>query len=70
MTFLPKHLRVALGLAGLLAVSLVLPLHAQGPGSGGPQPGGSPTVIPIDGGASLLLAGGAAYALKRLRKRQ
>ncbi|OON68641.1 hypothetical protein B0919_12225 [Hymenobacter sp. CRA2] len=46
--------------------------YAQGPGSGGPVPGPvtppDPTAVPIDGGASLLLAGGAAYALKRLRK--
>ncbi|WP_400191262.1 PID-CTERM protein-sorting domain-containing protein [Hymenobacter sp. B81] len=44
--------------------------QAQGnPGSGGPQPG-QPTAVPIDGGASLLLAGGAAYALNRLRRRK
>ena len=41
--------------------------QAQGPGEGGPRPG--VTNAPIDGGASLLLAGGAAYALKRLRRR-
>ncbi|MET4075188.1 PID-CTERM protein-sorting domain-containing protein [Hymenobacter sp. UYCo722] len=40
---------------------------AQGPGSGGPTPTGAPTQIPIDGGASLLLAAGGAYGLKRLR---
>lgn len=39
-------------------------VQAQGPGSGGPRP----TVVPIDGGASLLLAAGAAYGLRRLRK--
>ncbi|MBC8081938.1 MAG: hypothetical protein H7Z21_01895 [Hymenobacter sp.] len=38
------------------------------PGSGGPGPDpGSPTAVPLDGGASLLLAGGVGYALKRLR---
>ncbi|WP_375435463.1 PID-CTERM protein-sorting domain-containing protein [uncultured Hymenobacter sp.] len=36
---------------------------AQGPGSGGP----TPTAVPIDGGASLLLASGVAYGLKKLR---
>jgi hypothetical protein len=43
---------------------------AQGtPGSGGPVPGTpDPTPVPLDGGASLLLAGGAAYALRRLRR--
>ena len=35
------------------------------PGTGGPSPD-SPTVVPLDGGASLLLAGGVAYGLKRL----
>ena len=45
----------------------------QDPGSGGPVPGTptpDPTAVPIDGGASLLLAGGAAYALNRLRQRR
>ena len=36
------------------------------PGSGGP----SPTAVPIDGGASLLLAGGVALGLKKLRERR
>ena len=30
----------------------------------------TPTGAPIDGGASLLLASGAAYAVRRLRKRK
>ena len=38
------------------------------PGSGGPGP--DPTATPLDGGASLLLAGGVAYGLKRLRERR
>ncbi|WP_019946929.1 PID-CTERM protein-sorting domain-containing protein [Hymenobacter aerophilus] len=53
---------------------LVLPLLlvssallAQGPGPGGPVPN-QPTAVPIDGGAGLLLAAGAAYGLKRLRQ--
>ncbi|TGE19288.1 PID-CTERM protein-sorting domain-containing protein [Hymenobacter elongatus] len=41
---------------------------AQGPGNGGPRP--SATTAPIDGGASLLLAAGAAYGLRRLRQRR
>ncbi|TGE21661.1 hypothetical protein E5K00_15410 [Hymenobacter aquaticus] len=45
-----------------------LPVLAQGPGNGGPQPGA--TNAPIDGGASLLLAGGVALGLRRLRRRQ
>ncbi|WP_375437615.1 PID-CTERM protein-sorting domain-containing protein [uncultured Hymenobacter sp.] len=39
-------------------------LQAQGPGSGGP----TPVAVPLDGGASLLLAAGAAYGLRCLRK--
>ncbi|RTQ46904.1 hypothetical protein EJV47_21220 [Hymenobacter gummosus] len=45
----------------------------QDPGSGGPVPGNTtpgPTAVPLDGGASLLLAGGAAYALRQLRRRR
>ena len=41
------------------------------PGSGGPTPGGpTATAIPLDGGASLLLAAGAAYGIKKLRDRK
>ena len=41
------------------------------PGSGGPGPGGNPAAtVPLDGGVSLLLAGGVAYGLKRLRERR
>lgn len=54
----------------LLFLLTAASVNAQGPGSGGPQPGGSPTEVPIDGGASLMLAGGAAFALRRLRKRR
>ncbi|RTQ53406.1 hypothetical protein EJV47_01300 [Hymenobacter gummosus] len=47
------------------------PAWAQGdPGSGGPTPGAQdPTAVPLDGGASLLLAAAGAYGLARLRKR-
>ena len=44
---------------------------AQGPGDGGPTPTEPPvTEIPIDGGASLLVAGGVALGLKKLRDRR
>ena len=55
----------------LLSVGLSAPTALAQPGSGGPSPGGTPaTPVPIDGGASLLLAGGGAYALRRLRQRR
>jgi hypothetical protein len=49
----------------LLAALMLLAFasHAQ-PSSGGPTP------APIDGGISVLLAGGAAYAVRRLRNRK
>ncbi|MFD1469911.1 PID-CTERM protein-sorting domain-containing protein [Hymenobacter caeli] len=40
------------------------------PGSGGPTPTSPPTAVPIDGGASLLLASGVALGLKKLRDRR
>ena len=56
----------------LLAVALAVApgpaTRAQAPADGGPAPAG-PTDTPLDGGAALLLAGGVAYALCRLRRR-
>lgn len=65
-------------LCGMAFCVLVLasPAAAQSdPGSGGPTPPppaveGGPTGVPLDGGASLLLASGVAYGLKRLRDRR
>ena len=66
------HRLLRFGAAALLLGLLITPAaRAQDPGSGGPQPGNpDPTAVPIDGGASLLLAGGAAYALRYLRQRR
>ena len=50
----------------LLAAGLV---QAQAPATTGPTPQAA-TEVPIDGGASLLLASGVAYGLKRLRQRR
>ncbi|WP_414653557.1 PID-CTERM protein-sorting domain-containing protein [Hymenobacter sp.] len=45
--------------------------HAQSPTTGGPTPPGpSPAAVPLDGGTTLLLAGGVAYGLRRLRARK
>jgi hypothetical protein len=61
----------------LLASALVLlaggaqQALAQTPGSGGPTPQApTATEVPLDGGASLLLAGGVAYGLRKLRQRR
>ena len=55
----------------LLASALLLAIgaKAQAPADGGPTPA-TPTATPLDGGAALLLAGGLAYGLKRLRERR
>ncbi len=42
--------------------------QATDPGTGGPT--ATPTTVPIDGGASLLLAGSVAYGLRKLRQRR
>ena len=59
--------RVLPALLFLLALSETV--LAQ-PGSTGPAPGAGPTAIPLDGGVSLLLAGGIAYGMKHLRNRR
>ena len=55
----------------ILPVALLLSLEAQAqtPADGGPAPT-SPTAVPLDGGASLLLASGLALGLKKLRQRR
>ena len=58
--------RPLFGLGLLLSLLAEPAAQAQ---TGGPTPGTSPTAIPLDGGASLLLIGGVGYALRRLRRR-
>ena len=58
-----------------LTAALVLSIgglaRAQAPGTGGPTPiAPDPTAVPLDGGATLLLASGVAYGLRRLRARR
>ena len=61
-----KHLLI---LALLLGSAGAAPAQ---PGTTGPAPTtpAGPTGVPLDGGASLLLAGGVAYGLRRLRQRR
>lgn len=63
-TFLPSF-------AGALVVGLLaaVPAVAQ-PSTGGPTPQVDPTTVPLDGGASLLLASGVAFGLKKLHNRR
>jgi hypothetical protein len=51
--------------SGLLTTA---PALAQAPGTGGPAP--APAAVPLDGGASLLVASGVAFGLKKLRDRR
>lgn len=63
--------RLALATAGLWLAAGALPNALAQPTSGGPSPGTptiDPTETPIDGGASLLLAAGIGFGLKRLRQ--
>ncbi|MDO7884108.1 PID-CTERM protein-sorting domain-containing protein [Hymenobacter cheonanensis] len=70
LTTTAKRSFLAAGTLLLLAGSLQQAL-AQSPTTGGPTPQ-SPTAteVPLDGGASLLLAGGVAYGLRKLRQRR
>ena len=63
-----KHLTLPL-LTLLLVLAAGGLTYAQAPADGGPAPV-APTATPLDGGASLLLAGGLAYGLRRLRQRR
>ena len=66
-SFGPQRLAALSLVGGLLVAGTAF--GQDDPGSTGPQPG-APTAIPLDGGASLLLAGGVAYGLKKLRARK
>ena len=61
---------------GLLALLLALaPVGAALAQSGtptttGPTPSANPTEVPLDGGASLLLAAGVGLGLQKLRARR
>ena len=59
-----KSVFLKVALPALVLMVVALAAHAQ-PGGGGV----TPTPTPLDGGASLLLASGVAYGLKRLRRK-
>jgi len=68
-TILFRQAALAAGL--FLLVGAARQAHAQAPGSGGPTPTDpQPTDVPLDGGASLLLAGSLAYGVRQLRQRR
>lgn len=60
-------------LTGLLVAGSLVS-EAQAPGNngstGGPPAPQAPTAVPLDGGASLLLAGGIGLALRKLRQQR
>ena len=61
-----KNNKFVITLCGTALSLLLIAATAQAqPGTGGPPV--TPTQIPIDGGASLLLVGGVALGLKKLR---
>ena len=67
-TFFMKKYTFLPALAGALVAGLLAaPVLAQ-PSTGGPAP--QPAAVPLDGGASLLLASGVAFGLKKLRDRR
>ncbi len=55
----------SLGSALVCLLLAATPALAQSPTTGGPSP--TPAAVPLDGGASLLLASGVALGLKKLR---
>jgi hypothetical protein len=69
---IPTSFRSLLAAAALLVVGSAQQALAQTPGSGGPTPTTppDPTEVPLDGGASLLLAGSVAYGLRKLKARR
>jgi len=60
-------LRLALATAGLwLLTGTLAATHAQ-PSTGGPTPQ-APAAVPLDGGASLLVAAGVGLGWRKLRR--
>ena len=51
----------------LTALSISVSADPGDPGNLGPTPTPQPVGVPVDGGASLLAAGGIGYALKKYK---
>jgi hypothetical protein len=62
-----KQVLFSAALIAIIGAGTSLSVVAQ-PGTGGPSPT-APAAVPLDGGASLLLAGGVSYGLRKLRTR-
>lgn len=66
--------RLTLSAAVAVALGAMQPVAAQDTGGPSDTPvpptNPAPTPVPLDGGASLLLAGGVAYGLRQLRQRR
>ncbi|MBJ6145064.1 PID-CTERM protein-sorting domain-containing protein [Hymenobacter sp. BT559] len=65
-----SSLRLALAAAGLwLLTGALAATQAQTPTTGGPVPQApDPAAVPLDGGASLLVAAGVGFGLRKLRR--
>ncbi len=65
------YLRLLAATAGVwLATGALATIRAQNPIDTGPVPQAGPTAVPLDGGASLLLAAGVGLGIRRLRQRR
>ncbi|MCR5888482.1 hypothetical protein LRS06_12030 [Hymenobacter sp. J193] len=65
-----KNVLLKLLLMGsLLIMASVAHAQSDEPPEGGPMPD-DPTAVPIDGGASLLLAAGVGLGVRQLRRRK
>lgn len=62
-------MRLLLATAGLWLLTGALATALAQPNTGGPGPQTpDPTAVPLDGGASLLVAAGVGFGLRKLRR--
>ncbi|MCR5886568.1 hypothetical protein LRS06_02025 [Hymenobacter sp. J193] len=69
MNRLPFLLRAGGLMLALFCCTTLVHAQSEEPPEGGPMPE-DPTAVPIDGGASLLLAAGVGLGVRHLRRRQ